>query len=117
DVADVLTHELALVFDVVAVDGGTTRGRSEQTAQDADQCRLAGPVRTEETEDLTARNLKAHPIERAELAEVFRHALYVDADLRAHGSYCPLTPRSTSAAIPAFSFGSGSTRIFTPKTC
>src|SRR6185369_16058366 len=103
-------------LDVVAIDCCVTRGRCEKAAEDADQRRLAGAVRAEEAEDLAARHLQRDVVERAEIAEVLRHVLHVDADFSAHSAR-PFTPRSTSAAMPAWSFGFGSTSTFTPNTC
>ena len=112
DVADVLANELAVFFDVVAVDSCVTFRRHEQAAEDADERRFAGAVRTEQTEDLAARNLQRDVVERAKRAEVFRDVLHVDADLGAHA--LPFTPRSTSAAMPGLSLGFGLTITFTP---
>src|SRR5205085_1238776 len=96
DVADVLANELSIFLDVVAVDGRVAFRRHEQAAEDADERRFAGAVRTEQTEDFAARNLQRDVVERAKRAEVFRDVLHVDADLGAHA--LPFTPRSTSAA-------------------
>src|SRR6185436_7822149 len=108
---------LPLALDVIAVDGGLAAAGHEQPAQDADERRLARAVRAEEAEDLAARHLQRDVVERADLAEVLRHVLDVDADVRAHSSKRPFTPRSTSVAMPALRVGSGSTSTFTPKTC
>src|SRR5205814_1985053 len=130
DVADVRAHLLAVALDVEAVDGGVAAGRDEETAEDADERRLAGAVRAEETEDLAARDLQRDAVERADGAEVLADVLDVDADVAvgrrgvprgarndsgAH-SGVPFTPRSTSAAMPGLSFGFGSTITFTANT-
>src|ERR1051325_4760972 len=140
DVADVAAHLLAFLFDVEAVDAGVAGGGDEEAAEDADERRLAGAVRAEEAEDLAARDLQRDVVEGADGAEVLGDVLDVDADvvvgdgaplirpsatfspragrrpfLSAHSSV-PLIPRSTSAAMPALSFGFGSTITFTANT-
>src|SRR5438477_5858620 len=114
-VADVLANELALLLDVIAVDEGVPFGRHKEAAENADQRRFAGSVRPEEAEDLAARDLQRDVVERANVAEVFRHTLHVDTEVAAHDF--PFTPRSTVAAMPALSFGFGSTITRIPNTC
>ena len=111
-----LTHQLSFALDVEPVDRGMPRRRSEKTAEDADECRLTGAIGAEEAEDLAAGDLQRDAVERADRAEILRHILDVDADLAVQSTR-PFTPKSTSAAIPAFNFASGSTSTFTPKTC
>src|SRR6185436_815770 len=88
DVADPLPHELPFTLDVESVDRRVAFGRREQAAEDADQRRLAGSVRAEESEDLALRHFERDVVERAERAEVFRHVIDIDGD---HGR--PFTPR------------------------
>src|SRR5947199_230073 len=80
DVADVRAHLLAVALDVEAVDGGVAAGRDEKAAEDADERRLAGAVRTEEAEDLAARDLQRDAVERTNGAEVLADVLDVNAD-------------------------------------
>ena len=115
-IPDVLPDLLALALHIKSIDRRLSLGRHKKTAENANQRRLARSVGTEETEDFAAWDLQGHLVQRTNVAEVLRHFAHVDPDFAAQSAR-PFTPKSTLAAIPAFSFKFGSTSTLTPNTC
>src|SRR5262249_48220069 len=116
-VADALANLRGVLRHVDAVDDGGARRRPEETAQHLDQCRLARPVRSEETEDGAAWNVETHVAQGAHRTVVVRDTTHLDAvvaagSLRAGGVHS----KRTVAVIPALSSGAGSRRRRIAKT-
>src|SRR5262245_13613834 len=114
NVSDAPADLFAVRHHVQAVDPGASLRRREETAEDPDERRLAGAVRTEEPVDLAARNAERDAVEGPHLAEVARHPLDLDPVIARRIRHQFSTSR-TVAAMPGRSSGARSIATFEPK--
>src|SRR5439155_4810199 len=78
-VADHLANLLWFLLDVVPPDEGPARGFLQQGHQDADRRRLSRSVRSEESEDLSTRDLERDAVDRASTVRIdLDEILHVD---------------------------------------
>src|SRR5262249_27189819 len=79
--ADASTHGVTLRDDVEPVHARATAIRHDQRGEDAQQGRLAGPIRSQETGDLAVRRAERYSVDRMHfsvLAERLRDIVDVD---------------------------------------
>src|SRR5262249_26874044 len=115
---ELLAHVADAQLDFIGVDGyvnavhhAPSRREREDPAQHLDDRGLSGTVGSQEPEDLARFDLKAHAVDRGEVAE-FSNEIF-----RENGRHQFTSWNLTSAWIPARSFLDWfSTRSFTPTT-
>ena len=80
-VADPLADLPSVADDVVPEHGRGPGGGRQETAEDANERRLAGAVRPQQPVDRAGVDLEVHPLERGEVAELARHVRHPDRDV------------------------------------
>ncbi len=90
-VTDTPFDQLGIELHIVSEDGRVTGGGREDSKQHADDCRLATAIGTEQAEDRTTADLKAHIADGNQAAEVSREMPHIDDEVT-HG------PTPTEAA-------------------
>ena len=105
-VAGLVLDALALRADVAAGDQRAAAGRLQQPAQHLDRRGLAGPVRAEEAEDLTALDAQRELVDGAHLAEATGQAVGDDDGVQSARSFPPVkawrAPRTAEASTLFF---------------
>ena len=126
DVADTLAHGVGVAGHVDAVDERVPRRGAKQSAQNADQRRLARPVGPQQAEDGPARDGETDLAQRPHRAVVVGDRAHLDAEaivgrcyraivgVRVHSEGC--SSKRTVAVMPALSSGDGATSSLTANT-